>query len=227
MEWNELTSLRALVRKHIVSGISSGQLCPGDKISEQGIADALGVSRTPTREALLQLNSEGLLDYFPRRGFAIRQMTEQEKRELYEMVAALDAYCARCAAPLLGAEEFRAMHELADKIDIAIKYQNLDEYRELQHKFHEIYRRKYGNETILRQLENAESGIVPQTFEGGKTDELMQLYTMLNNEHRQILALFEARDVDGVVRYLLETHWSLRYLQYTEPRRHPGVEPPQ
>ncbi|MEG0912798.1 MAG: GntR family transcriptional regulator [Oscillospiraceae bacterium] len=212
----ELTSLRSHVRTCIVNGISDGSLCPGDKISEQSIADSLGVSRTPTREALLQLNSEGLLDYIPRRGFSIKLMTAKEKEDTYELVAVMDAYCALCAVAHIDAADISAMKETIDKIDISIKYQNTDDYRELQHIFHCIYRKKCGNALIMNILDNSESGIAPQTFMSDNLDELMELYYMLNNEHREIVSLFEKKDAHALFEYLLETHWSLRYLQMTE-----------
>ena len=213
----ELTSLRSHVRQYIVDGIADGSFCPGDKISEQEIADALNVSRTPAREALLQLNSEGLLDYFPRRGFSLKRMTEKEKQDNYELVAVLDSYCARIAAPVLTDAEFRTMHEIIDKIDVAIKYRNVDDYRDLQFRFHSVYRSKAGNEEILRLLDIAESGIVPQIYLGSDEDQMQNIYFMLNNEHRRILELLEARDADNAERYLRDTHWAPRFPELTEP----------
>lgn len=213
---SELTSLRAHVRQYIVDGISIGTFKPGDKISEQELADALGVSRTPIRETLLQLNSEGLLEYFPRRGFSIKCVSAQEKQDFYQLIAALDSYCARVATSILDENDFRSMHEMIDKIDISIKYRNTEEYRVLQMKLHDIYRKKVGNEAILKILSNVESGLVPQTFVGDDLDQMAEIYAMLNDEHRHILALMEARDALGVETYLLETHWAERFPQLTE-----------
>lgn len=215
---SELTSLRTHVRQYIVDGIADGNFCPGDKISEQEIANALGVSRTPAREALLQLNSEGLLDYLPRRGFSIKRMNEKEKQDNYELVAALDSFCARNTAPFLDDADFRLMHEIVDKIDIAIKYHNVNDYRILQLQFHDVYRQKNGNETILHMLDIAESGVVPQIYVGEDQEEMTEIYKLLNDEHRKILSLLEARDAIGVETFLLETHWSARFPQLTQVR---------
>ena len=214
----EMTSLRTLVRKYIIDGIANGKFCPGDKISEQEIVNALGVSRTPTREALLQLNSEGLLDYLPRKGFSIKNMNEQEKHDIYELIAVLDAFCARATADKLEASDFRAMHEYIDKIDIAIKYQNMDDYRTLEMQFHNVYRQRTGNRKILHILEIAESGVVPNTFVGDDVEEMTRLYTMLNREHRHVLELLEARDGEAAEKYLLDTHWAIRFDEYTKFR---------
>ena len=66
---NEYRSLKDHVYNHIVDLIDGGTLADDHKISEQQICDALGVSRTPVREALIQLASDGYLDNLPRRGF--------------------------------------------------------------------------------------------------------------------------------------------------------------
>ena len=212
----EMTSLRTLVRKYIIDGLADGSFCPGDKISELEIVNALGVSRTPTREALLQLNSEGLLDYVPRKGFSIKKMNEKEKQDVYQLIAVLDASCARFTADKLTQTDFRLMHELIDKIDIAIKYENLSEYRSLEMQFHNVYRQRNGNEIILHALEIAESGVVPNTFVGSDKEQIKKLYSMLNDEHRHILELLEKRDGLAAEKYLLDTHWSIRLMEYTE-----------
>ena len=212
----QLNSLRTLVRKYITDGIASGSFGPGDRINEQTLADMLGVSRTPAREALLQLNSEGLLDYLPRKGFSIRELGEKEKWETYELVAVLDAYCARTAVDRLEDSDFLQMHELVDMMDIAIKYRNLERYRSLQMQFHMVYRKKCENEMVLHILDNAEVGIVPQTFVSSDDDEeIVKIYSMLNDEHRRILELLESRDAYGVSEFLLQTHWSARLPEYT------------
>ncbi len=213
---SELTSLRDIVRKFILGEISSGALNAGDKISEQGIADAVGISRTPAREALLQLYSEGLLDYFPRRGFAIKTPTDREKNENYEMIALLDSYCAMSAIKNFTQEDIALMNQYIDKIDIAIKYKNIVEYSELQENFHYVYRNKCENILIIKTLENIENGIAPKTFISEDTDELMNLYSMLNDEHRKIVQLFKDGNGDKLFNYLLKTHWALRYIQHTK-----------
>ncbi len=220
----ELTSLRHLVRSYITEGIANGTFCPGDKISEQKISDALGISRTPTREAMLQLNSEGLLDYFPRRGFFIRLMNEKEKNDIYEMLGLLDAYCAMTAVPKLTPKDLTRMREFTDKIDIAIKYLNLEEYGELQRAFHQVYRAKCGNDMILAQIANAESGIVPATYVGDTPENLAQIYSLINEEHREVIRLLAAGDAVGVHQYLIQTHWAPRFPQLTRLRTHSAGE---
>ncbi|MDL2294118.1 GntR family transcriptional regulator [Ruminococcaceae bacterium OttesenSCG-928-D13] len=201
-------SLRDYVRRYISDGVNDGSFSPGDRISEQSVADRLGVSRTPAREALMQLHTEGLLEYTPRKGFAIKKVSEKEKGDIYEAVAALDAYTAVCALGQLAPQVMAALQECIEKIDVAIKYRNIQDYCTLQQSFHHIYRKACGNDVILQFLDTLESGLVPQVFTGEDQDSLFALYAELNNEHRHIVSLFEQRDPGDLFRYLTETHWA-------------------
>lgn len=202
-------SLRAYVRCFISESIYSGELKPGDRINEQNLASRLSVSRTPAREALMQLESEGLLTYTPRRGFTIKNITPQEMRDNYAVMAIMDAQAARLALPFLDETDLVALNECVEKIDVAIKYKNRDDYRLLQHQFHDRYRQKCDNMVILRILESLESGLTPEVFVSDDTERLFELYKIINNEHRAIIRLIQAGDVEELFSYLHDRHWAL------------------
>lgn len=201
-------SLRDTVRDYISNGIYDGRLQLGDRISEQSVADQMGVSRTPAREALMQLHSEGILEYTPRKGFSLRMVDEKEKNDMYEATALLDAFAAASAQPHMTDDDITTLNEYIEKIDVAIKYRNLADYSALQHQFHEVYRRRCNNDIILRFLKTLESGLVPQTYVDNDEDRLFSLYTLINDEHRHIVELFAAGDRDELFRYLMQTHWA-------------------
>lgn len=200
-------SLRDYVRRYIADGISDGSFVPGDRISEQSVADRLNVSRTPAREALMQLRAEGLLEYTPRKGFSLKQVDEKEKADTYGAVAALDAYAAIRALECMDIELLGALRECIEKIDVAIKYRNLPDHSALQQNFHHIYRKACGNNVVLRALDTLESGLAPQALAREKQDGLFALYAQLNGEHREIVALFEQKDRGALFHFLTETHW--------------------
>lgn len=88
-------STNARIYKAIRDLITSYQLKPGVKLIHQELADKLGVSRTPVREALERLDQEGLVIRIPRRGFYVAEVGEEEARELYELREALELYALR------------------------------------------------------------------------------------------------------------------------------------
>ena len=202
-------SLRDFVRSYISEEIYAGSLKPGDRINEQSLAAKLGVSRTPAREALMQLEAEGLLEYAPRKGFSIKQISGKETRDNYEVLALLDAYAATCALPQMSPDDLAALKECIDKIDVAIKYKNRNDYRLLQHQFHDLYRRRCGNHVVLRVLEMMESGLTPEVFVSDDTERLFTLYGAINDEHRRIVELMENKESDQLFRYLKDHHWAL------------------
>ena len=93
------------IAQHAVEGLrralTSGDLSPGDKIRQEEIADALGTSLSPVREALAVLEQEGQVTYLPRRGYFVTELDMDDLREIYELRALLEERAARRALPLL------------------------------------------------------------------------------------------------------------------------------
>lgn len=89
--------LREDVRRELLERLVSRALAPGAEVRETALAAELGVSRTPLREALLALERDGFLDSSPGRGFWVRPLTAREAREIYPLVAALEALALRTA----------------------------------------------------------------------------------------------------------------------------------
>jgi len=93
------------IAQHAVEGLrralTSGELAPGDKVRQEEIADALGISLSPVREALAVLEQEGQVTYLPRRGYFVTELDVDDLREIYELRALLEERAARRALPLL------------------------------------------------------------------------------------------------------------------------------
>ncbi|MBS1675859.1 MAG: GntR family transcriptional regulator [Actinobacteria bacterium] len=93
------------IAQHAVEGLrralTSGELSPGDKIRQEEIADSLGVSLSPVREALAVLEQEGQVTYLPRRGYFVTELDADDLREIYALRALLEERAARRALPLL------------------------------------------------------------------------------------------------------------------------------
>ncbi len=87
--------LRASVYKRVVRLMTDGELEPGQTLTEAGLSKALGVSRTPVREALLQLEAEGVLQSTPARGFTVRELSTTEATEMFPILSTLEALAVR------------------------------------------------------------------------------------------------------------------------------------
>ena len=93
------------IAQHAVEGLrralTSGELAPGDKVRQEEIADTLGISLSPVREALAVLEQEGQVTYLPRRGYFVTELDMDDLREIYELRTLLEDRAARRALPLL------------------------------------------------------------------------------------------------------------------------------
>src|ERR1700761_6601158 len=98
------TSLRDRPSHLIQRKILSGEIPSGGKVSEQAIAEELGISRTPVRSAIHELESEGLLEQVPRYGTIVRQANRRDLLELFDLRLALESFAAEMATETISAE---------------------------------------------------------------------------------------------------------------------------
>lgn len=104
-------SLKEQAYKEILDAIVTKQMQRGQIYSEQWFADSLQISRTPVREALLQLRTEGLIEVRPNRGVVVRDLTEEDARNLMQMRSAIESYCAAYMAEHFREPEAKASIE--------------------------------------------------------------------------------------------------------------------
>src|SRR5260221_13923928 len=93
------------LKQSIEDAVIAGEFLPGDRLDEASLAERFGVSRTPIREALLQLGAEGFIDVRPRRGAIVSIPSPQRLIEMFETMAELEAACGTLAARRLTAED--------------------------------------------------------------------------------------------------------------------------
>ncbi|MBU0603319.1 MAG: GntR family transcriptional regulator [Gammaproteobacteria bacterium] len=120
--------------------IVTGSLRPGMRLDEQELAAEFGVSRTPIREALIQLASAGLVDMRPRRGAVVSEIEPHRLCEMFDVMAELEAMCARLAARRITDEEITALRDAHQACETARDADNPDAYYWLNEQFHrQIY----------------------------------------------------------------------------------------
>ena len=101
-------SLKDHVYRYISDCINTGSLNPGDKINEAQVSETLNISRTPIREALVQLASDGYLDSLPRKGFRVKALDTTKVQQFYEIIGALDGRAAALCVPYITKEDLSA-----------------------------------------------------------------------------------------------------------------------
>lgn len=112
------------------------QLSPGQTVLEGTLAEILGMSRTPVREALVRLEMEGWVRLIPRRGFIVAPISVDDLQQIYEVVEALDGTAGRLAAGRVTSEELHQLELLINKQEMALENNDLLAWTDLDDQFH-------------------------------------------------------------------------------------------
>lgn len=211
MTINKYQSLKDHVYNYIAEKIQNGSLLPNQKLNEASICQKLGVSRTPVREALIQLASENLLENIPRRGFIVKELDTKMKLDVFQIVGTLDALAANLSVPLVSNEDIAEMARLADKIDISIQEQNYTDYQLYQNDFHNVYLLKCNNSTLIDLLKSLQTSFIRQIYLSEDKQKLFGVLAQMNEEHRQIIQYFKAKDAQGLEAFIKNVHWKINY----------------
>ena len=204
-------SLRNKVAEDILRKIRSGEISSDMIMTEASICASLALSRTPVREALIELTLNGVLEKITNKGYKIRELDYKSKSDISILLADLEALAAKLAINNLTEEDYAHMEELIDMIDVAIKHQNYVKYSELQEQFHNVYNQKCDNPMLIEYLYNIKIRIVRYIYYTDDTNKLFDICRNMNDEHREILKLFKEKKADELEDYLVNVHWFTKY----------------
>lgn len=133
----ELISKRSdVLSEAIEERIATGVYAPGCRLDEVELAEEFKVSRTPVREALIQLASMGLIELRPRRGAIVREIPPHRLCEMFEVMAELESMCARLAARRITPAQIEALRHAHQACEAARDAHNPDDYYHLNEDFH-------------------------------------------------------------------------------------------
>ncbi|MDT8344000.1 MAG: GntR family transcriptional regulator [Thermohalobaculum sp.] len=172
----------------LLDEIRRGALPPGARLRESELAERLGISRTPVREAIRMLESDGLVVHAPRAGATVRRLDHSEVVELYEMRAVLEGAAARLAARAAGEAEIAELEalnaEIASAPDAATAY-------ELNRQFHRLLLEAAKNRYLVRSMNALQQTL---TILGPTTLADPERAEQAVAEHARVLAALAARD---------------------------------
>lgn len=139
------------LKQAIEDAVIAGEFGPGDRLDEVSLAQRFGVSRTPVREALLQLGAEGFIDVRPRRGAVVSILSPHRLIEMFEVMAELEAACGRLAARRLTPQNDAAMALAHEACVSAAAAGDPEAYYAVNRAFHEAIYRAARNEFLAEQ----------------------------------------------------------------------------
>jgi len=129
--------VREMTYEFLKSSVLSGHLNPGERLTEEHLAKRLGVSRTPVREALHKLESEGLIKPLETRGFIVSRDSKDEVEELFELRAILEGYALRIISEKISEEALKQLDRLVGGAEDALRRKRMEEVFKWNTKFHD------------------------------------------------------------------------------------------
>ena len=184
---------RSVIEEALRNAILDGRLPCGTAIRQQALAELFGVSRMPVREALRQLESQGLLQVVQHKGAVVAPLIEDSSLETYELRFLLEAQALRLSLPLLKEEDFEAASGYIEALEVETDFAKIGTLNRL---FHQALYRKAPNKKLLALIKD---GLVEEERFLRFNLEQMNLGRLSQDDHRALLSHARAGDVEGCI----------------------------
>ncbi len=191
MQMNEFLPLRDVVFNTLRQAILTGELKPGERLMEIHLANKLGVSRTPIREAIRKLELEGLVTMIPRRGAEVAQITEKSMNDVLEVRRALDALCVELACERITQEDMGRLKQACEAFEAAVRTRDVKKIARADVELHDIIVQATGNQRLVQLIHNLSEQMYRYRFEYIKDASQHQ---RLIDEHRMIYESIVKKD---------------------------------
>lgn len=191
VKMDEFLPLRDVVFNTLRQAILTGDLKPGERLMEIHLANRLGVSRTPIREAIRKLELEGLVIMIPRRGAEVAQITEKSMNDVLEVRRALDALCTELACERISEEEIKELKSACEHFEQAVKSKDAKKIAQADVALHDIIVKATGNCRLVQLINNLSEQMYRYRYEYIKDASQHQ---RLIEEHRIIYESIVKKD---------------------------------
>lgn len=194
MDMDALMPLRDVVFRTLRQAILTGELKPGERLMEIHLADRLGVSRTPIREAIRKLELEGLVTMIPRRGAEVAQITEKSMNDVLEVRQALDVLCVELACERITREKLDVLQSACDGFARAVKTKDVKKITQADVALHDIIVEATGNQRLVQMVNHLSEQMYRYRFayikDAGQHAHLVE-------EHRALYESLAKRDKEA------------------------------
>ena len=197
IDMDEFLPLRDVVFNTLRRAILTGQLKPGERLMEVHLANKLGVSRTPIREAIRKLELEGLVIMIPRRGAEVARITEKSLKDVLEVRRALDALSVELACDRITEEDMKRLLQACQDFEKAAKGKDASVIAKADVALHDIIVEATGNQRLAQLVNNLSEQMYRYRFVYIKEESK---HDMLVAEHREIYERIASRDKERAAR---------------------------
>ncbi len=202
-----LKSLKEQVYEYLRDQLGRGELLPGSSINMDETSQKLGVSRTPLRDALLQLEMEGFVSILPRRGVIVNHLTLQDIKNYYEIVGALESAALIANFDEIKNTQIQKMHALNAEMKQAIDQNNFNLYYQKNLKFHDVFLNLCENKNLVKIVNTLKKSLYDFPRQEGFVKQWEQTSI---HEHQELVRLIEKGKKQQASNYIRDVHWSYR-----------------
>jgi DNA-binding GntR family transcriptional regulator len=209
-----LKSLKEQVYDYLREQMERGEIRPGSAINMENTSKELGVSKTPLRDALLQLEAENFVSILPRRGVVVNVLTLEDIKSYYEILGALESAALLSCFSKIKENDIRKLKDLNAKMALAIASDNFNSYYQYNLRFHSVFLDLCGNDLLKKMVNILKRKLYDfprqQVFVKEWEEESIK-------EHEKLVDLIEKRKSQEAASYIRDVHWSYavqeRYIQ--------------
>lgn len=188
-------TLRERIVEFVKDSVIKGRLKPGERVPEHEIAESLGISRTPIREAFRQLESERFITVIPRKGAIVSPITPKDVEDFYSIKSLLEGYAAREACAKFTEKEIKRLKSLNQQMTRCAEDNDVKGFFRLDNLFHETFLKSCGNDRLCTLAHQ-----IVQQFERFRVTALSLPGRMLASvkQHEEIISAFVQQNGDRV-----------------------------
>jgi len=202
-----IKSLKEQVYEYLREQLRTGEIRPGSVIDMEETSKKLGVSKTPLRDALLQLEMEDFVTILPRRKVVVNVLSKEDIRNYYDIIGALESIALLKAFDRIRSSEVESMQALNEAMKRAIDDNDFDLYYEKNLAFHNTFLNPCGNESLVRIVNTLKKRLYDFPRSKGFVKEWEQASI---GEHRALINLIREGKRQEAANHIRDVHWSFK-----------------
>lgn len=194
VNFNDYKPLRDVIFESLREAIINGDLKPGERLLEIHLANKMGVSRTPVREAVRKLELEGFVTMIPRRGAMVADLSTKQIKEVLEIRASLDGLAAELACERITEDKLQQLKDIQQSFIVSVEKENIQNAIKRDVEFHERIYEAAHNDRLLSIVNNLREQM--QRFRVMYIRDIRALKSLID-EHEEIINAIERKDKES------------------------------
>lgn len=191
---NEYLPLRDVVFNTLRDAILTGKLVPGERLMENQLAEKLGVSRTPVREALRMLELENLVELVPRKGAQVLDMSEKDIVNILEVRSALEGLATSVVCKKMSKEDLQQLKNMEVDFEKAVAENDVEHFVDIDEDFHDLIFAATENDKLINIFRNLRIQLYRYRMAQAKNNETSM--STIVAHHRSIIRAIENHDAE-------------------------------